>query len=756
VLNKKFTFAFMKRLFIYLSLFAFHFSLYAQQHDIDSLRHLLKTAGQDSNRVSAMNYLTYLLENTGAYDKADSLAHEALQIAQKINYKKGIAIAYTNIASNFDDKGDYPNALDYYVKALNIKKDIGDKHGTANSLNGIGLIYEKKGEYTQAIEDYNEAYEICQEIGDQEGSANALDNIGNTYADQSLYSKALENNFKSLKIRELIKDTDAIGKSYESIGTCYNYLGDYPKALDYYRKSLAIKERAGDMPTVAELYTNIGQVYHAQGNNQKALDEYVEAIGINKKIGNALGTAVCYNNMGESYMPQQKYNEALDNYMKGLDIFKQIGSRQGIALSYKDIGACYLSQKNYKEAIDYENKAIDTATIMGDLQIMQMANQALSNVFDSTGNDKKAFAYYKNYITIRDSINNVDNSKKTVQAEMNYEFDKKHAIEQAEQEKKDEVARADSKRQKIAMFFVIFVAIAIGVIAVIILRSLRTTRKQKTLIERQKLIVEEQKQVVEEKNKIVEEQKKDIIDSINYAKRIQLALLKEEEHVSQHLPEHFILFKPKDIVSGDFYWSLEKDDYFYVAAVDCTGHGVPGGFMSMLGIAFLNEITAGSEILTPAEILNRLRSKILKELRQTGAADESKDGMDISLLRINLKTKEMQWSGANNAMYIVNGDLKEVLPDKQPIGHFPQMKPFTNHIIETEKGSLLYIFSDGYADQFGGPKGKKFKYKQMEDIMLANAGKNAAEQKKILNEAFESWKGSLEQVDDVLIIGIRV
>jgi ligand-binding sensor domain-containing protein/serine phosphatase RsbU (regulator of sigma subunit) len=287
-----------------------------------------------------------------------------------------------------------------------------------------------------------------------------------------------------------------------------------------------------------------------------------------------------------------------------------------------------------------------------------------------------------------------------------------------------------------------------------------TLRKEKEILEQtvqtRTIEVVKQKDEAEKQKILVEQKNKDITDSINYAKRIQIALLKEEEHVSEHLPEHFILFKPKDIVSGDFYWSIEKEKYFYVAAVDCTGHGVPGGFMSMLGVSFLNEITSGSEILTPAEILNKLRTEILKELRQTGVDNESKDGMDISLMRMDIKTKEIQWSGANNGIYIIDSELKEILPDKQPIGYYPLMKPFTNHTFKAENNSLLYLFTDGYADQFGGPKGKKFKYRQLEDLLLTNAGKSMKEQKRILDEVFENWKGNLEQVDDVCIIGIKI
>ena len=246
--------------------------------------------------------------------------------------------------------------------------------------------------------------------------------------------------------------------------------------------------------------------------------------------------------------------------------------------------------------------------------------------------------------------------------------------------------------------------------------------------------------------------------------------------------------KPKDIVSGDFYWSIEKNGYWYIAAADCTGHGVPGAFMSMLGIAFLNEITAGEKLLSPAEILDRLRAKIVKELHQTGASGESKDGMDISLACLNLTTRELQWAGANNSVYIVNDSastngatfttgatftnggaairekgnslpavtLKEIKGDKQPIGYHHQFKEFTNHTIELVSGNVLYLFTDGYADQFGGPAGKKFMYQRFENLLISIAHLNVHEQKHMLATTFEDWKKDLEQLDDVCVIGIRI
>jgi serine phosphatase RsbU (regulator of sigma subunit) len=255
----------------------------------------------------------------------------------------------------------------------------------------------------------------------------------------------------------------------------------------------------------------------------------------------------------------------------------------------------------------------------------------------------------------------------------------------------------------------------------------------------------------------VEHKHQEVMDSVHYAKRIQNAMLKEQEHVSPHLPRHFVLFKPKDIVSGDFYWALEKQNYWYVAAADCTGHGVPGAFLTMLGTSFLNEITSTPALLSPSEILNLLRARIIKELGQTGKSGESKDGMDISLIMLNLDTKEIQWAGANNSIYLIsNGELTETKADKQPIGWADNLKPFTNHTFQLKKNDAIYIFSDGFADQFGGPDGRKFMSKHMKETFVGISHLGMHAQKEKLNETFETWKGELQQIDDVCVICVKI
>ena len=275
--------------------------------------------------------------------------------------------------------------------------------------------------------------------------------------------------------------------------------------------------------------------------------------------------------------------------------------------------------------------------------------------------------------------------------------------------------------------------------------------------QRQKRIIEDQKKEVEEAHVQVETKNKQIIDSIQYAKRIQQALLKSEEYETKHLPEHFILFLPKDIVSGDFYWAMEKDDHFYFAAADCTGHGVPGAFLTMLGTSFLNEINAGDDLHTPAILLDNLREKIIRELSQTGDEEATKDGMDISMMRLNLKTLEVHWTGAHNPLYhFREGELNVIKPDKQPIGYHEYMTPFTDNKLQLKKGDTLYLFTDGFADQFGGPLGKKFMYKNFKQKIIEVANLPIEDQKEELQETFNKWKGGLPQLDDVCVIGLKV
>ncbi|TSJ46620.1 PP2C family protein-serine/threonine phosphatase [Fluviicola chungangensis] len=266
-------------------------------------------------------------------------------------------------------------------------------------------------------------------------------------------------------------------------------------------------------------------------------------------------------------------------------------------------------------------------------------------------------------------------------------------------------------------------------------------------------MLKSQKRITEQKN-LIEEKNKDILDSMHYAQRIQSALLPSKNNMQLLFPSSFLYFQPKDIVSGDFYWIFQNEDYRFVAVGDCTGHGVPGALMSVLGINLLHEIVENKRVFSPAEILNELRSGIIAAFDKEGKSSEYKDGMDISILRIDRKATKYVFAAANNSVYHISGHvLEERAANRQPVGYSHDLKPFTQQEFSCQSGDLLVLFTDGFADQFGGPKNKKFRYKPFKELLLENTEKNM---ETILSARFEAWKGSLEQIDDVCVLGIRL
>jgi serine phosphatase RsbU (regulator of sigma subunit) len=306
-------------------------------------------------------------------------------------------------------------------------------------------------------------------------------------------------------------------------------------------------------------------------------------------------------------------------------------------------------------------------------------------------------------------------------------------------------------------------------------------REQKKEIEDQKEEIEKQRDVVVEKNRIVLEQKKEITDSIIYAKNIQRAIMPSEEYLTSLLPEHFLMFRPKDIVSGDFYWIKKIKNFIVIAVADCTGHGVPGAFMSMLGAIFLNETVTSRSLDDAGQILNRVREKIKKSLHQSGKEGEAKDGMDMSFFIIDSETREVEFSGAFNPLYIIrdndkveniedleqrgfsiyqpaefNATVIEIKGDRQPIAIYTYEKDFTSHTFQLLENDRIYSFSDGYPDQFGGEKGKKLKARSFKNLLLSCKDKHMKEQEEFMQNSFDEWKGEIEQIDDVILMGLKI
>ncbi|MGZ4038532.1 MAG: PP2C family protein-serine/threonine phosphatase, partial [Bacteroidia bacterium] len=262
------------------------------------------------------------------------------------------------------------------------------------------------------------------------------------------------------------------------------------------------------------------------------------------------------------------------------------------------------------------------------------------------------------------------------------------------------------------------------------------------------------KRQIEEQRAELQYRNKEVTDSITYAERIQKAILPSMQLFRDHLPDSFVVYLPKDIVSGDFYWTEKKNNKIFFAVADCTGHGVPGAMMSVIGQNALNRAVNEFNIKTPGAILDKLNELVEETFAKSGA--DVRDGMDIALCALDLSTNVLEFAAANNPLYLVSGnELQEIKASKQPIGRYDVKKPFTNHEIPLKKGDSIYLFSDGIADQFGGPEGKKFKYKQVKDLLLRIHHKPNAEQKQSIISGFMSWKGKNDQIDDVCLIGVK-
>lgn len=622
--------------------------------------------------------------------------------------------------------------------------------------------YQSVGLYDTAMRYANMELQLAQQLNRKRDAANSYNSIGIIYRNQGNYSKAIDNYFKELKIGEEIKDKNQIATALGNIGIIYGSQNDYTKALDYSLKALKLDEELGHKNAVARHLGNIGGIYSEQKNYINALDCYFKALKMAKELGDRKGIARHLGNIGEVYRIQKDYTKALDYYFKSLKIAEEIGNKNSIVINLGAIGSIYTTTKKYAEAEKYLQRSLSISESMGALNLQMDIQTYLSELYEKTSKPVKALAHYKKAIAEKDTLFNQEKDKQITRKEMSYEFEKKEATAKAENEKHQAVADEKNRKQKIIIWSVAFGLFLMVAFAGFIFRSLRITRKQKRIIEIKNTETEIQKKIIEEKNK-------EITDSINYASRIQQAMLTSEEYISKYLPaDYFILYQPKDIVSGDFYWAFEKvissgneenieSKFFYLATSDCTGHGVPGAFMSLLNISFLNENVIERNIIEPNKILNEQRKEIIKALNPKGT-ENSKDGMDCVLCKFDFNSMTLTFAAANNPLWLVrNGKLIEYFADKMPVGKYNETdKEFSRQTIQLQKDDIVYTFTDGYTDQFGGPNGKKFKHKQFEELLLSNYHLPMKEQHNILERTINSWKGKLEQVDDILVVGVKV
>ena len=655
----------------------------------------------------------------------------------------------------------------------------GNKKFKAYALLTKGKACYSKGENLKAIDIETRSLIISQGINDKKAMGNTLCNLGNVFLEMGNYSDAIDKYTQSMKLAEDIGNKNLVAANLANIGIICFSEGDYKKAMEYNSKNLKIVEELGDKYSMSYSYRNIGKVYEVKGEFQKAIFSYTKAYNLCEENKDESGKAYSLNYLGNVFLEMKDYDKAQEYFIRSLAIAEKLNDTYGIAENLDHIGNCYYERKEYPKAIEYCKKALDMASKTELILLQRNASKSLYAVYKKTGDYKLALSMHEFFTNIKDTILSEENRKGILKKEIQYKYEKQSladSLAYSQKQKLNELehtAQLDKeKHQRYFLYGGLAFALIIGGIS---FRGYQRKKRDNDIISSQKKLVEHQKDIVEEKQK-------EIIDSISYAKRIQEAILPPDKLVKKWLPDSFIFYKPKDIVAGDFYWMetirCETGDMRYetkgnmenisdlksqysnlilIAAADCTGHGVPGALVSVVCSNALNRSVKEFGLRKPGDILDKTRELVMEAFNRSD--EDVKDGMDISLLNIHYSNENIiaEWSGANNPLWVIrNGELIEYKPDKQPIGKYFDAHPFTTQAVQLQKGDSVYLFTDGFQDQFGEASNKKFKSAQMRKMFSAIQNMNMEEQKLTIGNTFTEWKGCFEQVDDVCVIGVRI
>lgn len=626
-------------------------------------------------------------------------------------------------------------------------------------------------DYKKALKCGVQAYTLSTQIKSSETKIKALvsqsaNNAGGGYLLLDDYENALKYLLIALETAEEIQDTSRMSNAAYNLSIVYDYKGNKSLSVRYLERSINLDELSGNLASAAYGYSSLSADYFFKPDYNKGMVYYTKAMDIATRINNEELIGILYENRAVGLKYEGRFIEALKYHEKSIAIDKKYNNLASLKTNYLNVADLYFEMNKYSDAINYNNKSLKIAIEENSVKTIMKAYSGLADCYEQLGNRTKAYEAIKLYANWKDSLYMQENSSAMAEMQTKYDTEKKEAENTLLiAEKKLDKAKLEKKsvQQKLLLALLGLVMLIVAYVVYSL------NQKKKT----NKLLNAQNEEIVS-KNEIIEEKNKDITDSINYAQKIQDAILPDEVILKNNF-ESFVYYLPKDIVSGDFYWFKEIGDKFFFSVVDCTGHGVPGAFMSIIGANSLNKIVEDLKIETPGEILDELNKLVNVAL---GVKEDNKrhiirDGMDISICVINKSTNELLYAGANNPLYllrnsgvsldglkpILNNDktsFYEIKANKMAIGGGSNTNNYKTHKISLEKNDTIYLFSDGYADQFGGPKGKKFMYKPFKRMFLSIQDKNMEEQTEYIRSVMNDWKGNLEQLDDICIMGIRI
>ncbi len=688
---------------------------------------------EDSVRFHMLDDLAWELRRTDP-DEAMQYARAALQLAEDIEYRKGEGISHNMMGILYNNLGDYERALEEYEQALAIRREIEDLRAVGNTLDNMGTVYQRKGEYDEAVN-----YQI-----------------------------------EALKIREAIGDSAGMASGYNNIGVIYKKQQDFEKALEYYEKALSIEQSLSDSISIANNFNNIGSVYFLQRDFQKAQEFYEAALAIRDALGDKRGKASSYNNLGSLMMKKELVPEALNYYLKAVAISESIGDKNNTSISYNRIGELLKEMNSPEQSIRYFQRSLRIAKEIGALEIQKADNQELAEIYEllatqaSSSSEKasylaEALAYQKAYFTTHDSLFSKEKVQQIAELESKYEIER-HASENEKLKRERAIERAENeKKQAISATLVraaLVISLLMGLLIFVLWRSNRQRKRVNAELISQQEEISAINDTLTRANEEIRKKNDDITASINYAKRIQNAMFPDIKILDNTpITDHFILLKPRNIVSGDFYWFFKSETHLFLAAVDCTGHGVPGAIMSMIGFEQLTEIVREHQQHNPSLILKELQEGVRAILKQ----DETNisDGMDLAICAIELANGKIEFAGAKRPIILITEEegspkMHTIKGDRLSIGGMKLEENFTTHTFIPNRYCYIYMFSDGYQDQFGGEENKKFMFKPLRNLLFESHHIPMEEQKILLEGTLDNWRGSKDQIDDILVMGFRL
>ena len=652
--------------------------------------------------------------------------------------------------------GQLEDALNYSRKVYLYSDKIGYRKGISMSYMVEGRVLYRKAKYDSSLYVLNKGLTIANELNDSTLQSIAFLNLGNAYSYMGNHPSATEYYFKGLSIEEKLNPQLLIQWYFNNLGVVFTTQKNYQKGLEYFLKSKKVSEKNGNLKSRDMLLNNIGWVYMLIDKKDSALFFLKQSLSISETSKDKYVLTLCLHNLAELFIKLKQYDSSYQYAIRSYEVSKQYGYRDQMVANLQTLGNLRLEQKRYDDAENYLLQGITLSKKIGAKTLIIGVSSLLARLYEEKKDYKQAYAYYELYTITNDTVLNQDNSKRI--ASMNTKYMTEQKEKEIELLKKNELIQRlalsqneDKLHQQRNISLSILIGFALLLIAAILLYNQYILNRK---INNQ---LKEAYSIIEEKNMVIEKTNSIIKDSIAYAKNLQEAVLPKPEDLNNLISnDFFVIHKPSHIVSGDFFWCSTQHDKTILVVADCTGHGVPGAFMSMIGNSLLNEIVNERKLLVPQKIAEVLDKRIIDVLHQYENSDQY-DGMDISICCIDKANKEVVFTGARHSMYTFNGKLRKLKGDPYSIGgaQHQQSKFFTSQTFRYEEGSYLYFLTDGYCDQSGGGTNRRFTSGQFENLLNQIHHIDIQSQKDVLEKVFDEWKGNMQQRDDVLVIGIK-